>query len=178
MDPDPVNMSEIIRIATRDDIDHLVSLVNLAYRPIEPATGWTHESAIVSGHRVTYDQIASLFVTGSFIFVMERNHEIISCIHLKTENGYAYLGMLATRPDCQAKGYGRRILAHAENYARTNFSISTFQMTVITARIELIAFYLRCGYRRTGQIFPYPVETGIGIPKIGGLAMEILEKGD
>lgn len=178
MNPDPISMSGVIRIAGHDDIDNLISLVNLAYRPVEPAIGWTHESAIVSEHRVTYDQITSLFATGSFIFVMEHNHETISCIHLKTDNGHGYFSMLATRPDLQAKGYGRMILTHVENYARTYLSISTFQMAVITARTELIEFYLRCGYRQTGQIFPYPIETGIGVPKIEGLTMEILEKRD
>lgn len=177
----PGRISEMpaeIRIARVEDIDNLVSMVNLAYRPQHTTPGWTHESAILTGHRVTPRQIQSLLTDDSFVFVLEEDQQIATCIHLQINGGTACLGMLATRPDLQGKGYGKTILAWAEQYARKNFSICIFQMTVITARTELMAFYMRRGYQPTGQVFPYPVATGIGIPKAAGLTMAILEKCD
>lgn len=165
-----------IRTALQEDIPDLVAMVNLAYRPEHATPGWTHESAIVAGHRVTPGQIESLFAKGSFIFILEEDQETAACVHLQINNSKACIGMLATRPDLQGKGYGKTILAWAEQYARHHFAICIFQITVITARTELMAFYLRRGYQPTGQVFPYPVATGIGIPKTAGLTMAILEK--
>jgi hypothetical protein len=49
-------------------------------------------------------------------------------------------------------------------------------MTVITERAELVSFYLRRGYIRTGKIQKYSASAGVGIPKVSGLTLEILEK--
>ena len=49
-------------------------------------------------------------------------------------------------------------------------------MTVITFRSELIAFYERRGYRRTGTIKPFPTDVRSGIAQVEGLQLEVLEK--
>jgi hypothetical protein len=48
-------------------------------------------------------------------------------------------------------------------------------MTVITIRAELLAFYERRGYRRTGKIIPFPADDQHR-PKVAGLQLEYLEK--
>ena len=50
------------------------------------------------------------------------------------------------------------------------------QMTVITQRRELIEWYERRGYRRTGKIIPFPVHEKFGVLKVESLEMEYLEK--
>ena len=51
------------------------------------------------------------------------------------------------------------------------------RMTVIDIRDELIAFYERRGYARTGRKKPFPYgDERFGIPKRDDLRFEILEK--
>ena len=49
-------------------------------------------------------------------------------------------------------------------------------MVVLSAREELIGFYLRRGYRRTGEVMDYPIEAGVGMPLYSELSIEVLEK--
>jgi hypothetical protein len=49
-------------------------------------------------------------------------------------------------------------------------------MVVLSARHELIEFYLRRGYSRTGEVSAYPVDADVGIPKIADLMIETLAK--
>jgi hypothetical protein len=49
-------------------------------------------------------------------------------------------------------------------------------MAVVSSRSELIAFYLRRGYQKTGVVQDYPLSAGVGTPKFSGLKIEVLEK--
>lgn len=49
-------------------------------------------------------------------------------------------------------------------------------LTVIGARAELKAFYLRCGYRDSGRRLPYPADGRSGQPLRGALDLHVLEK--
>ena len=71
--------------------------------------------------------------------------------------GIAYLGLLCVDPSLQADGLGRRLIAAAEAEARASFSATTIEMTVISSRTELIAYYERRGYALTGERRPFPI---------------------
>lgn len=169
-------MNPDIRLAQPDDVPAIVTLVNRAYRPVGDSKGWTHESDIVDGLRVTDKQVNALFVPDSFVFVAEQDSELLACVHVQMEQACAHIGMLATNPDLQAKGLGKTMLAYAENYAQEHCSARQFEMVVISERNELVAFYLRRGYQKTGRVDGYPVSAGVGIPKVQGLTIEVLEK--
>jgi len=49
-------------------------------------------------------------------------------------------------------------------------------MHVITLRHELIAFYERRGYQRTGLLSDFPVNPALWQAKLAGLKLEALEK--
>jgi hypothetical protein len=49
-------------------------------------------------------------------------------------------------------------------------------MSVITLRDELIAYYERRGYRRTGQFSPFPTDLHDTRPLVDNLQFETLEK--
>ena len=61
--------------------------------------------------------------------------------------------------------------------AREDWRLPQMRMTVIDVRDELIAWYVRRGYRRTGirKLFPYG-DTRFGIPRRDDLRFEVLEK--
>lgn len=69
------------------------------------------------------------------------------------------------------------MIAEAERVARERWGVDRMRMTVIVQREELIAFYERRGYVRTGQSKPFPYgDERFGIPRRDDLRFEVLEK--
>jgi ribosomal protein S18 acetylase RimI-like enzyme len=83
--------------------------------------------------------------------------------------------MLSVAPNTQGKGIGKRLMAAAEDHARS-LGLNTIFMTVISVRKELIDWYVRHGYQLTGERKPFVVpDTRWGIPK-QKLEFVVLEK--
>jgi hypothetical protein len=69
------------------------------------------------------------------------------------------------------------MLDEAERIARDELGQCAMRMTVIDVRDELIDYYARRGYRRTGVHKPFPYgDERYGIPRRPDLRFEILEK--
>ena len=169
-------MKTSLRTASAMDAGKIAAIVNRAYRPLAHERGWTHEASLVSGQRITEEQVLSLDCARSTVLLLCHNADIVACIHLKCDENTADIGMLATDPNHQMQGLGKQILNCAEQYALENFGITAFRMSVLSSRSELIAFYERRGYARTGEVSSYPVSAGIGDPIVDGLQVEILVK--
>lgn len=166
-----------IRAAEVADAEAIAQLVNQAYRPDTGAVGWTHEAHWVSGCRISVDQVMDLLLKpDSTILLKIVNSAIIACVHIEKHGGISDIGMLAVNPALQATGIGKQMLAYAEHYARTEYGAEKFAMLVVSSRIELIAFYQRRGYQKTGVLMDYPMTAGVGIPKYSGMTIEMLEK--
>ncbi|MEI2795874.1 N-acetyltransferase [Pseudoxanthomonas sp. F11] len=166
------------RPATHADIPALVALVTSAYRGDVSRQGWTTEADLLDGQRIDPDVLArDIGRARSRILVAERAGEMLACAHVAEEDGAGYFGMFSVRPDLQGGGVGKAMLAEAERVAREEWQLPTMRMTVIDIRDELIAFYERRGYARTGIKKPFPYgDERYGIPKREDLRFEILEK--
>lgn len=69
------------------------------------------------------------------------------------------------------------MLAEAERVARAEWAAGEMHMTVITVREELIAWYVRRGYIRTGKMSPFPYgDERFGLPQRDDLEFELLVK--
>ena len=69
------------------------------------------------------------------------------------------------------------IAMEAERIAREEWGAGEMQMTVLRQRGELIAWYERLGYRRTGATAPFPYEDErFGQPKVDDLEFAVLAK--
>ena len=102
---------------------------------------------------------------------------MLACVHVAQDGGAGYLGMFSVKPDLQGGGVGKLLLAEAERIARDEWKLPAMRMTVIDIRDELIAFYERRGYRRTGVTKPFPYgDERYGTPKRDDLRFEVLEK--
>ncbi|WP_447586306.1 GNAT family N-acetyltransferase [Pseudoxanthomonas mexicana] len=166
------------RPANHADIPALVALVTSAYRGDVSRQGWTTEADLLDGQRIDPDVLArDIGRARSRILVAERAGEMLACAHVAEEDGAGYFGMFSVRPDLQGGGVGKAMLAEAERIAREEWQLPTMRMTVIDIRDELIAFYGRRGYARTGIKKPFPYgDERYGIPKRKDLRFEILEK--
>ena len=89
--------------------------------------------------------------------LQDGGRELLACAHVAIEDGAGYFGMFSVRPNLQGGGIGKALLAEAERVAREEWQLPTMRMTVIDIRDELIAFYERRGYRRTGIKKAFPV---------------------
>ncbi|MEU8585959.1 GNAT family N-acetyltransferase [Streptomyces sp. NPDC048664] len=166
------------RDATGSDVDALVALIESAYRGDASRAGWTTEADILKGRRTDRDRIRAIVQEpGSRMLLAERGGETVACCQLEHRGEHAYFGMFAVSPALQGAGLGKVVLAEAERSARTVWGVSQMRMTVISVRDELIAWYERRGYRRTGQMSPFPYgDERVGIPQRDDLQFELLVK--
>lgn len=180
MPADPPSFA--FRTATLDDVGAIVSLVESAYRGDASRAGWTTEADLLDGRRTGSDDvIACIERPRSAILLAEGvtppGGGILACAHVADDEGFGYFGMFSVRPTLQGGGIGKRLLEHAERHVRERWSLPVMRMTVIDVRAELIAFYERRGYRRTGIVKPFPYgDERFGLPRRDDLRFEVLEK--
>lgn len=166
------------RRAQAADASAVAMLVNSAYRGESSRVGWTTEADLLGGQRVDADLLlATLSRAGSVILLLEDSDLLMGCVHLEQTEAGAYLGMLTIRPTAQSAGLGRQILEAGERWATEQWSSLVMHMTVIVQRTELIAWYERRGYARTGQRKPFPYgDERFGVPRRDDLEFEVLSK--
>ena len=168
----------ITRPATTADAPTLVALINSAYRGDSSRAGWTTEADLLDGQRIDVEGLAETIARpGSVVLLHERDHVPAACVHLERTGEDCYLGMLTIRPAMQGAGLGRQMLEAAERWAVEHWSSRTMFMTVIVQRSELIAWYERRGYRRTGERIPFPYgDASFGLTRRDDLDFEVMRK--
>lgn len=156
----------MFEIASRADIPALNTLINSAYRGESSKKGWTTEEHLLGGIRTNEELLDELIgKNGSRIFKYTIDNELVGCVLLEEKKESLYLGMLTVSPDLQGKGIGKILLDNAEKLAKEE-GFQNIEMTVISIRSELIAFYERRGYIKTGEKKPFPMEdANFGQPK-------------
>ena len=166
------------RNATAADIPALIDLVTSAYRGDASRVGWTTEADILDGQRIDAAGIqGDLDRPRSVILLAEQNGQLQACCHVADENGHGYFGMFSVSPTAQGGGIGKHLLAECERIVRDDWQLPAMRMAVIDVRDELIAFYERRGYQRTGIKKPFPYgDARFGEPKRDDLRFEVLEK--
>lgn len=170
------------RRATAADVDAVVALVESAYRGEASRAGWTTEADLLDGRRTGPDDVLECIGRpDSTLLLAERGEgdgdALVACAYLAQEDGAGYFGMFSVRPGLQGGGIGKQVLAEAERLVAGDWHLPVMRMTVIDVREELIAFYERRGYRRTGILKPFPYgDERFGIPRRGDLRFEVLEK--
>ena len=166
------------RDATVADVPAIVGLVTSAYRGEASRIGWTTEADLLDGERIDPGVLrADIERPRSRVLLVERDAALVACAHVAVEDGAGYFGMFAVRPDLQGAGLGNALLLEAERVVRDEWMLPALRMTVIDVREELIAWYERRGYRRTGIRKPFPYgDTRFGVPRRDDLRFEVLEK--
>lgn len=165
--------------ADESHVDDLVELVNSAYRGNSSKKGWTTEADLLDGQRIDADGIlACIEKEDSVILVAEDDDsgQLLGCVHLEKNGPKCYLGMLTVDPTLQKKGIGNMLLDESEAFAQF-WDCTHLYMTVISVRTELIAWYEKYGFRKTGEKKPFPYgDERFGIPKVENLEFVVLEK--
>ena len=161
--------------ANSSDIGRLTTLVNNAYKGGDAIRGWTNEAHLLEGPRTYEADIARLLsLPGSALLIYEEEGELAGSVHLQRQEDKLYLGMLSVSPERQGAGIGKMLLSAARDHALRE-GCDRIEITVISLREELIAWYERHGFKRTREIRPFPVWTLLSTPK-RPLELVVLEK--
>ncbi len=168
---------ETIKKATAADIPAIIALVNASYRPQDPTCSWTNESHIVRGDRINFAQATTLIENPNQTLLLGYEaRQLVACVFIETIQQVAKIGLLTVAIDHQQQGLGKQMLEIAERFIRESLHLNNIKMHVLLCRQELIDFYCRRGYRKTGEIYPYPAHHGAGTPLISNLQFEVLVK--
>ncbi|WP_266169496.1 GNAT family N-acetyltransferase [Dyella subtropica] len=170
--------STLFRAAEAADVAAIVTLVESAYRGDSGRRGWTTESDLLDGQRTDAAGVSAILgQPGSVVLLAERDGVLLACCHVEQQGEAGYFGMFAVNPDLQNGGIGKALLAEAERYVREQWHSLAMRMTVIEQRAELIAWYERRGYQRTGEFRPFPYgDERCGIPRRDDLRFECMVK--
>ncbi|RZF61230.1 GNAT family N-acetyltransferase [Sphingomonas populi] len=149
----------VIRTAVATDLPRLHPVIERAYRGDAARAGWTHEADLLDGERTDLPTLAAIVADpATRLLVAFDGDAPIGCVQVSDHgSGTAYLGLLCIEPRLQAAGLGRQLIAAAESAARDTFAAHRIEMTVIENRAELIAYYERRGYARTGERRDFPI---------------------
>lgn len=167
--------------AELSDAQSIAALINSAYRGESSHAGWTTEADILGGLRTTTPEIATMIKReDAFILVGVLHDEIVATVTCERQDAHgkniAHLGMIAVKPTLQNKGHGKTLITAAEAICLRRWRVVGFHMAVITLRTELIAFYTRLGFTRSGEFANFPEAPDLWQPKVEGLTLEYLVK--
>ena len=165
--------------AKLEDVKELEKLINSAYRGEDSKKGWTTEAEILGGIRVDEKALAELLEKSKVTILKLSdldNNNILGTVCLEVKLGELYLGMFAVSPLAQGNGIGKTLLVASENHALQN-NCKKIVISVISSRVELIAWYSRHGYVPTGKSIQFEeIEGRFGEPKVSEISLIEMEK--
>ena len=178
-----------LRVATQQDVENLVTLLNRCYRSDE---GWTNEAALIGGIRTTPEEMTAMIDNPNvYLFVFENPHDsddLLGCISVDfspiNHQPAAYIGTFAVHPALQGRGIGDTMLSAVETFAIrhahaknvTHLPLTHLSMSILSHRPELLSYYQRRGYLLTGEKMAFPRDGNNGDPKRHDVFLEFLQK--
>lgn len=163
--------------AELSDAHSITELVNAAYRGEPKSLCWTSEYDLLDGLQITTPEVAAIIKRDdAFLLVGVLRDQIVATIACEHQENTAKFSLIAVKPSLQNKGYGREMIRAAEAITTRAWRVAGFYMSVITLRTELIEFYERLGFQRSGQFEEFPENPKVWQPKVPSLALEYLVK--
>lgn len=129
-----------IRIATDDDVEPVVEVVNAAFA-IED---------FLEGPRTDATALRELMQKAAILIAEDDSGRVLASVCVEVRCERCYFGMLAVHPERQGGGLGRALVAAAESYCRGRGG-KHMDITVLTLRPELPPLYRKLGYVETGR---------------------------
>jgi ribosomal protein S18 acetylase RimI-like enzyme len=149
------------RIATEDDTMVIRQLIESAFRAEDSRQGWVGNSDLASRFSMEDKAVASIITNpdSTFLMASDANGKLLGTIGVsKRAPDSARLSMLAVDPQCHRGGIGKQILTYAEDYCQREWGPKTLGLNALSNRESLISWYMRRGFRKTGETTPFPLE--------------------
>ncbi|WP_421847914.1 GNAT family N-acetyltransferase [Novosphingobium sp.] len=152
-------MTTTYRIAGLADAPAVRALIESGYRGDSARQGWTNEADLLGGDRTTPEEVAAMIAAPEKrVLLAEQDGALVGTVTITDlGNERAYMGLLCVSPTLQAGGLGRALVCEVEALAAREFAARVMELIVVDVRTELIAWYERRGYTRTGELRPFPL---------------------
>lgn len=172
------------RIATPDDAPQIQNLIQSAFRAEDTRARWTGSPELASQFHISVDEVltsmskpdCAVLVATDPTSTGDNNALVATVEAFRRTPDLARLSMLAVNSTRQRGGLGRAVLAHAEDYCRRTWGVQRLGLNALSTRGELIAWYERCGFARTGETSAFPRERFAGMDLPEDLCFVELEK--
>ncbi|KND94280.1 hypothetical protein TOPH_00787 [Tolypocladium ophioglossoides CBS 100239] len=168
------------RIATADDARRLQQLVQCAFRAEDSRPDWTGDAGLAAHFRLDVEEVAATIASPDIVTLMavDDSDALVASIEVSRRGGAdcGRLSMIAVDERCQRGGVGRQVLAYAEDYCRRTWGARGLSLNALSTRKALIEWYLRRGYRKTGETTPFPRERFASLELPDDLCFVELEK--
>ncbi|KAK1721344.1 acetyltransferase [Colletotrichum acutatum] len=159
-------MNDLIHVtfrrATKDDAPQVAQLVEAAFRAEDSRADWTADMELGRSFRYSADEVLATINNPDAVVLMGFDfHGVLAAsvqIVFKRVAKMARIAMLSVNPQLQRSRIGRQALGSAEEYAWQHYDIKRFGLNALSSRRKLLAWYERCGYQRTGETSPFPVD--------------------
>lgn len=156
--------------ATSKDISAIVALVESVYRGESSQQGWTTEADLLEGQRVDESMVGEMLSRPNTLLLVFQDEGVIQgCVYLERKGDAALLGLLSVDVRQQGRKLGQKILSYCESYILREWKLNAVLIHVLWQRVELISWYERRGFKKTGAEKPFPSDHKFGIPKVQDL---------
>ena len=147
------------RLAEAADAPAVRALIESGYRGDSARRGWSNEADLLEGDRTTPAEVAAMIAAPEKrVLLAEQDGVLVGTVTVTNLGGArAYMGLLCIDPERQAGGLGRALVREVEQLAVREFGSKVMELIVVDVRSELIAWYERRGYVRTGALRPFPL---------------------
>lgn len=153
-------------IASTEDAAQLQQLVQSAFRAEDSRNAWSADMDLSSRFRIEVPEIVMTIMDpdSAYLMATDNNGTLVASIGIsKRGTNRARLFMLAVDQHHQRGGIGRHVLTYAEHYCEQTWGVRKLELDALSTRQELILWYIRRGYRKTGESTPFPREKYDGL---------------
>lgn len=153
------------RLATIDDALQIHTLLTASFRADDTRENWTADTSINSGYTIPLEAITTKITNSDSEVLLATDPSnsksptaIVATVGVvKAAPNLARIVNIAVDGTYQQGGVGRRVLAYAEDYCRRTWGVEKLGLNALSPRKELMEWYMRCGYRKTGELTPFGV---------------------
>ena len=135
-------MKTAIRVGTLEDLAAIQSCVRETYSAYIPVLGKPPAAMLTD--------FLPLIAAGQ-VHVLDLDGEVIGTVTLKTDRTYLEISMLAVLPRFQSRGWGRRLMAYAENNAN-ELGLSEVRLYTNQKLDHLVRYYQNLGFVETTRM--------------------------
>ena len=141
---------EIVTAAT-SHAESLRMLCALAYA--QEGESWSGKPHSPADTDITLAEVESLIAAPRSRLLAALDAEaVVGCVLVTPLSGKrSVLGLLGVDQGSRRRGLGARLIAAAERVATESFGADRIELCVLTERKQLVAYYERHGFERTGE---------------------------
>ena len=160
-------MAELnFRVAKKEDAAQIQNLVQSSFRAVDTRPDWTGNTELAAHFKLSIDEVLSNLAREDTVTLnavtndgKDNTETLVATIDVsKRDSDVGRLSMIAVDERFQQGGIGRKVLAYAENYCRDTWHVRKFSLNALSTRPALVEWYLRRGYRKTGETAAFPRE--------------------